>query len=323
MQDNNIRSRFIKPSLDPQKLTHFLAVFDSGNFSAAARANNVTQQAVSKSIAKLEEGLGVKLFKRSSFGVEPTIFANALARRAKVIISESRLAAAELSALRGADKGYVRIGVGWSFSPRIAPLMIENFKARNPGITVSITSGDTKTLYQKLMHGDVEFVASAPPTHMQIDSMIELQTLFIDRDLLIMRRGHPLADRKRIPLTELANQTWLISLALTEQWQHICNVFLTNGLQPPANYLDLDSVLLLKSMLLKSDGVALLGTELINVGNERSDYATIDDTEFPIDRKAYIATRAGSPLQPIAKKLRNELISAARHFIEPDLWRGN
>jgi DNA-binding transcriptional LysR family regulator len=318
----DIRSRFIRPSLDPQKLAHFLAVYDSGNFSTAAKENNVSQQAVSKSIAKLEEGLGVKLFERSSFGAEPTIFGHALARRAKVITAESRLAAAELTALRGSDKGYVRIGLGWSFLPRIAPALIEKFRERQPGVTLSITSGDSKTLYEKLLRGDVEFVASAPPVDMDVDIAIELQELFIDRDVLMMRKDHPLAGRQDISLQEYASQTWLMSMKLTEQWRHICSIFLSQGISPPENYVDLDSVLLLKSMLLKSDGITLLGKELINLGDEEKLFATIENTNFPIERTAYLATRRGSSLQPVAKSLRTELITASRRFVEPMLWTG-
>jgi len=104
MSDPDIRKRFIRPSLDPQKLSHFLAVYDSGNFSSAAKANNVSQQAVSKSIGKLEGALGVKLFERSSFGAEATIFGHALARRAKVITAESRLAGLLQPSLRRCEE---------------------------------------------------------------------------------------------------------------------------------------------------------------------------------------------------------------------------
>jgi len=66
--------------MDPQKLQHFLSVYDTGSFSRAASNNNVSQQAVSKSVAKLEETLAVRLFERGAFGAEPTQFGHALSR---------------------------------------------------------------------------------------------------------------------------------------------------------------------------------------------------------------------------------------------------
>ncbi|WP_109355234.1 LysR family transcriptional regulator [Sphingorhabdus sp. EL138] len=315
MTEPDLRQRFIKPSMDPQKLQHFLSVYDTGSFSRAASNNDVSQQAVSKSVAKLEETLSVRLFERGAFGAEPTQFGHALARRAKVITAESRLAAAEISAMRGADRGYVRIGLGWSFLTRIAPMVINRFSEKQPGVTLSITSGDTKTLYEKLLRGEVEFVASAPPSDLEIDNAIDTTEMFEDRDVIMMRRDHPLASKTDITLEDLSSQTWLVSMQLQMQWQRICNVFLAAGLSPPAKYVDMDSVILAKSTLLQSDAVMLLAKELIATEEERAQYHIIEGTEFPVARTAYFAIRRNSLLQPAAQSLKNELVAACRSIV--------
>ena len=322
MKRPDLRARFIKPSMDPQKLQHFLAVYDTGNFSRAAENSGVSQQAVSKSVAKLEDSLGVRLFERGAYGAEPTNFGHALARRAKVITAETRLAAAEISALRGADKGYVRIGLGWSFLTRIAPMMINRFSEKQPGITLSITSGDSRTLFEKLLRGEVEFVASAPPSEMEIDSALEATELFEDRDAIMMRRDHPLASKSDITLEDLAHQTWLLSMQLQMQWNRICNVFLSAGLAPPAKYVDMDSVILAKSTLLQSDAVMLLARELFATEEERAQYYILEGTDFPVPRTAYFTTRRNSVLQPAAQQLKNELVAACRSSVGISQLRG-
>ncbi|MEP3226214.1 MAG: LysR family transcriptional regulator [Parasphingorhabdus sp.] len=322
MTQPDLRQRFIKPSMDPQKLQHFLSVYDTGSFSRAASNNNVSQQAVSKSVAKLEESLGVKLFERGAFGAEATQFGHALARRAKVITAESRLAAAEISALRGADRGYVRIGLGWSFLTRIAPMVINRFNAKQPGVTLSITSGDSRTLYEKLLRGEVEFVASAPPTDLEIDTAIETEELFEDRDVIMMRRDHPLAAMPDITLEDLAAQTWLVSMQLQMQWNRVCNIFLAAGLSPPTRYVDMDSVILAKSTLLQSNAIMLLAKELFATEEERAQYYIIEGTDFPVSRTAYLAVRRNSVLQPAAQSLKQELISASRAVIGISQLRG-
>jgi len=308
--------------MDPQKLQHFLSVYDTGSFSRAANANNVSQQAVSKSVAKLEEGLAVKLFDRGAYGAEPTRFGHALARRAKVITAESRLAAAEISALRGADRGYVRIGLGWSFLTRIAPMVINRFSEKQPGITLSITSGDSKTLFDKLLRGEVEFVASAPPTDLGIDSALETAELFEDSDAVMMRKDHPLASKANITLEDLAQQTWLLSMQLQMQWNRICNVFLAAGLSPPKKYVDMDSVILAKSTLLQSDAIMLLSNELFATTEEREQYHILEGTDFPVPRTAYFTTRRNSVLQPPAQQLKNELVAACRSVVGINQLRG-
>ncbi len=322
MREPDLRARFIKPSMDPQKLQHFLSVYDTGSFSRAAKSNDVSQQAVSKSVAKLEESLGIKLFERGAYGAEPTNFGHALARRAKVITAETRLAAAEISALRGADRGYVRIGLGWSFLTRIAPMMITRFSDKQPGITLSITSGDSRTLFDKLLRGEVEFVASAPPTEMELDSALETVELFDDRDAIVMRKDHPLARKDTVSLENLAQQTWLLSMQLQMQWNRICNVFLAAGLTPPTRYVDMDSVILAKSTLLQSDSIMLLAKELFATEEERAQYHILEGTELPVPRTAYFTTRRNSVLQPAAQHLKNELVSACRSVVGLNQLRG-
>lgn len=166
--------------MDPQKLQQFLSVFEHRNFARAAEACGVTQQAVSKSIARMEESIGVKLFERGAFGAEPTAYGQALARRAKIIVTETRLAAAELNALKGATDGFVRVGFGWSFLPRIAPQVINRFRRRRPGVTVSVVSGPSISLFQRLLAGEIEFVASAPAAGIKIDDALDASPLFTD-----------------------------------------------------------------------------------------------------------------------------------------------
>lgn len=322
MKEPDLRARFIKPSMDPRKLQHFLSVYDTGSFSRAATQDGVSQQAVSKSVAKLEETLGVKLFERGAFGAEPTNFAQVLARRAKVIAAESRLAAAEISALRGADKGYVRIGLSWSFIPRIAPILVNRFRERQPGVTLSIASGDTKMLHDQLLRGELEFVASAPSPEVKIDDTLQTYELFEERDELIMRRGHPFAGRTDIPLEEYSNQTWLVAMRLSERWQRICATFLASHIEPPATYVDVDSIALIKSLILQSDGIALLAKELVAQPHEEKLFHFIEDSRFASVRTAIIATRKSSSPQPIAQSLRNDLIGICRDAIDPHFHRG-
>ena len=303
MAKPDIRAPFISPSLDPQKLGHFLAVYSTGSFSAAATENGVTQQAVSKSIARLEEMLGVSLFERTPLGTRPTRFAEVLARRAQSIIAEGRLAAAELSAMRGAGRGFVRIGLSWSFLSRIAPDLIRRFKAQYPEVSISIATGETKTLYRQLLTGDVEWVASAPLELQAVPQGIVRRPLFVERDMLVVRAGHSLVTEKDNFFERLADQTWCISMRLTEQWERICNVFLSRGIEPPRSHIDLDSLLLAKSLLLSSDGVGLLPLELFDPTYELEHFAHIPDTPFTSERLAMVALRENGELQPLARRM--------------------
>ena len=67
----------------------FVRVLDAGSFSAAAKQLNVGQSAVSKSIAQLEERLGVRLLMRSTHGLMPTEAGQTYYERARRAIEEA------------------------------------------------------------------------------------------------------------------------------------------------------------------------------------------------------------------------------------------
>lgn len=308
MNDSRLRSRFIKPSMDPKKLQHFLAVYDLRHFGRAATDNGVTQQAISKSVKKLEEQLGVDLFERGPYGPAPTIFAHSLARRAKVILAEARLAAAELSALRGAEEGYVRAGIGWSFVSRVAPQTVLRYRRRRPNIKVSLSTGSSDQLFDRLLNGEVEFVASCPMPDFAVDPLLESQKLFTDVDVVVMRHNHPLADNPNVTLAELSQQTWATSGTLGGRWRKICSAFLAAGVEPPLNTIDMDSVGIAKAMLSQSDCVALLSSELVINETMSGEFHTIHRPEFPSERIGMLVTRRSSALQPAAQALIHDLL---------------
>jgi len=300
--------------LDPLQLQRFLAVFDLGNFARAAEATHVTQQAISKSIARLEEQCGAKLFERGAFGAEPTEYGKALARRAKIIVTESRLAQAELNALKGAAGGLIRVGFGWSFLPRIAPLVINRFRKRRPNVTLSIVSGQSASLFKRLADGDVEFVASAPPPGIVIDEALEATGLFQDSDVVVMRANHPLSESPIITLKDLAEQTWAISLALHEQWRTISQVFVAAGQTPPQKIIDLDSPTLCKAMVTSGDCIAILGREQAAAELESGAFKALERPDFQFLRNACYVVRRGAIAQPSASLLKQDLFDVCREF---------
>jgi DNA-binding transcriptional LysR family regulator len=77
----------------------FVRVVETGSFSAAARRLNVGQPAVSKTVAQIEERLGVRLLMRSTHGLSPTEAGQSFYDRARRLIEDAD--EAELAA-RGA-----------------------------------------------------------------------------------------------------------------------------------------------------------------------------------------------------------------------------
>jgi DNA-binding transcriptional LysR family regulator len=102
--------------LDSNLLRCFLAVLEHGRLTTAADELCVTQPALSKSLRRLEDELGVPLFQRTPSGMVPTTYGITLGRRARLIQLESLSARTELQMLREGGFGSITIGIGplWS-----------------------------------------------------------------------------------------------------------------------------------------------------------------------------------------------------------------
>jgi DNA-binding transcriptional LysR family regulator len=122
----------------------FVRVVETGSFSGAARQLRVGQPAVSKSVAQLEDYLGVKLLTRSTRGLTPTEAGLGYLERARRALEEA--AEAELAA-RGAGaglKGRLRVCAAVTFARiHLIPLLPE-FLAQNPELDLEIVLDDRR-----------------------------------------------------------------------------------------------------------------------------------------------------------------------------------
>lgn len=249
-----------KTYLEPHRLEHFLAAYETKNFHQAAARNSVTQQAVSKAIAKLESTLEVKLFERLPGGVKPTIYADYLARRAKLILAESRHASLEIFALRGYSQGEIRVGVGASFESRLFPRAAKKLKQRIPTIGVKSFAGTTQKLAPMVLSGDIEFAVVAPPPGTLIDAELETEKLYDELDFVIGSSKHPLANMPDRTLKDYAQFPWIVPTGLTSVWSRVVDTFASEGLDPPVDLLRMDSVRLAIGYVLEYNALCLMPT---------------------------------------------------------------
>jgi DNA-binding transcriptional LysR family regulator len=120
----------------------FVRVVETGSFSAAARALNMGQPAISKTVAQPEARLGVRLLMRSTHGLTPTEAGQSFYERAKRSIEEADEAEA---VARGAGKGLIgrlRISAAVTFARLHIVPRLPKFLAAHPGLTLDVVLDD-------------------------------------------------------------------------------------------------------------------------------------------------------------------------------------
>ncbi len=120
----------------------FAKVVEAGGFSKAATQLGLTRSAVSKHLARLEDGLGVKLLHRTTRAMSLTDAGRAVYEQCAVLANAADQAVAAASRLLAAPRGVLRVSVSTAFGPRhIAPLLPE-FLARYPELEIDLVLVD-------------------------------------------------------------------------------------------------------------------------------------------------------------------------------------
>jgi DNA-binding transcriptional LysR family regulator len=196
--------------LDVKRLRVLREVAARGSFSAAAEALAYTQSAVSQQIAALEREAHTKLVERSARGVRLTEAGRALVRHADVILARLADAEAELEAIAGLRGGRLRLVSFPTAGATLMPRAIATFRERHPGVELTLEPGEPDEALAALRAGacDVALTIEAPFRPAEEDGVERLH-LLDDPMYVVLPAAHPLADRPRIRLEELAGEPWI------------------------------------------------------------------------------------------------------------------
>lgn len=191
--------------MDRKQLRAFVAVAEHRSFSAGARALGTVQSNVSAHIARLERDLDAVLLDRSTN--EPTDEGRAVLERARRIEAEFEALDADVASMRDVVSGSVRLGaIGTTARWLVAPLLT-SVTRDYPEIHVIVLDATTSSLELNLASGSIDLAVVNLPID---ESEILVEPLFDEDRILIVPAGHPLYERDRVTLTELADHDLLL-----------------------------------------------------------------------------------------------------------------
>lgn len=249
-------------------LRNFLKVVDMGSITAAADALNISQPALTKSIQKLENDLGTKLFTRISKGVQLNKAGEILEHHARVMENEYRHAITRIGELSGAEHDRLRIGATPNWLVRILPSVFAEFQKTYPDIRMILVGGVIDTLIPALVSGDLDLICIS----LDFPDRSELTKipLFKMDHIIVSDASHPLASQGNVSATDLAPQRWL---ALKDDFvgtHRISAFFATFGLKPPKISLETTSINSLLETLRDENYVAPIPDQMLELAQQKS-----------------------------------------------------
>ncbi|MFA5632354.1 MAG: LysR family transcriptional regulator [Porticoccaceae bacterium] len=188
--------------MDTQLLEAFVAVAEAGSFSAAVERVHITQPAISKRIAQLEEQLECRLFDRISRTIYLTPAGRELLPRAHRILGEIREARQAIHDLSGSVAGSLRLAISHHLGLHRLPPILKAFASTNPGVSLEAEFMDSEVAYEGVLHGrfEIAVITLAPEPHPRVLS----QAIWLDPLVPMVSRDHELADADNITLAELS-----------------------------------------------------------------------------------------------------------------------
>jgi DNA-binding transcriptional LysR family regulator len=253
-------SRHAFRHLDVKHLRQLTEVADKGSIRAAAESLAITQPALSRSIRRIENELGLKLVERGPRGAELTPAGNRLLSYARIIDANLTSAENELRGFRDRSDRTEQIafGMSWLTEQLIGAQLIERALRKRPGIRLSTVVGDYESLAPRLASGRLEFFVGPPPIGGPRLGIVT-QPLTAFPAGVVVRAAHPLARQKEIRVEDLVAAQWILPVAGTIPRITYDNSFLRRGVAPPEPLFEVQPLSpVIRQLLRDSDLVTIL-----------------------------------------------------------------
>lgn len=287
--------------IDLRLIRHALVLAKHQNFARAAEQLHLSQPGLSRSIARLEETLGVTLFDRTRDGVLPTDCGRLFIEHGQDILRRGEVLQRELELIQGLEVGELSIVAGPFPHVISAGKALSRLLASRGQLKVRLAQQSPRGAVLQVLDGSVD-LGIADLRDWLDDSRLALEALPQHVGFWIARADHPLAGRSNLALADILAYR-LICTPLPRQLAKFFEGF------PSAGYVDsengsfypavsLDAINFGPDIAATSDAIMLTPIGIAAQGIERGELAILD-LHLPWQRTAYgFVTRRGRTPSP-------------------------
>ena len=192
-----------------QDLHVLITVTQAGSMGRAAQRLNTSQPAISRTIAELEEAIGVRLLDRSGKGVEPTAYGRALLHCATAVFDDLRQGIKNIEFLSDPTFGEIKIGGDEAFIAGLLSTVLGRLRRQYPGICIHVVQvGTLSEQYRELRERKIDLVLGRIASTSEIEHDIETQILYEDRISVVRGVHSRWSIRRKMDLADLENEPW-------------------------------------------------------------------------------------------------------------------
>lgn len=255
------------PSIED--LREFLVLAEHLNFSSAAESLFITQPALSRHIASLENELDVKLFNRTTKNVELTEPAKFFRTHIRTLVHDYDEILRRLNDYKESISSHLIISCPYNALQTYLGNIPELFGSSYPEIKLSYNVGIPETTMQYLLDGKAD-IAIVAQFQSASDNHLAQVEMFDEPIGVLMNCANPLALKQTISAEDLTKYPLLMvgKSAPPQSWNYMNSILNSYGVTLPSPIL-FDQIEGMIMALRQNEGVALLGSHLINQTSDK------------------------------------------------------
>jgi DNA-binding transcriptional LysR family regulator len=303
----------INRRLKLRHLNALTAVAQWGNMAKAAEHLAISQPAVSKAIADLENILGVRLLDRGPQGVELTLYGRALLKRSIAIFNDLRTSLNELAFLEDPTAGELRIGTTEPMAAGLTGAIVDRLSRQYPKIAFRVAIGEVPDLQSRNLRAhDIDLMIGRLPDAIPAEDM-ETEILFHEKAFVVAGAQNRWTRRRKIELSELIDEPWALSTPESYPGSLIEEAFRACGLVVPRSGVTTQSLHMMNVLLSTGRFLTILPAALLHFSAKRLGLKIL-----PVDlpykpRPVGIVTLKNRTLSPVAQLF----VQSARKIVKP------
>ena len=282
-----------------RQLQVFEAVARHLSYTRAAEELYLTQPAVSMQIKQLEGSAGLSLFEQIGKKIYLTQAGETMVGHARTILQHLAIAGEEMNELLGVDSGRLRIAIASTVN-YFATRLLATFAREHPAVEISLDVANRESLLARLDENVPDLVLMGqPPKDMDLVS-----ESFMDNPLIVISAlNHPLAGRRNILLSDLAQEKFLVREPGSGTRIAMERCFTENDFDYQKG-IELTGNEAIKQSVEAGLGLAVVSAHTVELELTLKRLIQLNVQGFPIMRRWYVAHRRGKRLSPTAEAFR-------------------
>jgi LysR family transcriptional regulator of abg operon len=292
--------------IDPRQLRHLLAIARTGSFSGAAVELNLSQPAISTSIARLESLLDTRLLERGRQGARLTPAGQILLRYANGIENLVSRSEEEVRMFGQGQRGPLRIAGTPMAALALIPPAVAELMRRTGFVSVEVQEDHDEELLESLTKHRIDMLISTLGVGNRPD--IEDIPLFEVAVTLAWRKGHPLSQRERPRLSDLVDLPFALPPSGSAFRRQIDAIFNMTGIRAPTRVVTAPSVPILAALIRCSDMLAFMPRQMVRNTLTGGGLEMVEMPELPASRTFGLRTLREHRLSPEAALLKQIFI---------------